>query len=248
MAYKIKSAIAREIFEAGSFDYYNGEFLVWDLPCAIFPINSVILIHKLKEDFPEFSMQDLSYQIGKMQSHRGNNLMVQRFGFEMSEKFIKDTLGKCELLGMGTLELLDFNIKDKSFTIVNTNNPYANQYLKVFGVQKNAVCHYLRGLCAGNFQAFFEDEEMLCIEVSCRTKGEQACVFQVRPKSKWDPNDPLVKRQSIRGRLPRKVFDEYYNWDSLVSDSAGAPRKKQQEANDKKRIDKVLEELKRSRI
>jgi len=220
----IRSAIVKEMFESGVFDIHNGEFLIWDMPTILYPLNSILLINLMKEKHPEITMGELNYQIGKMQSHRGNKVLTQRYGFKVDEKFMKDTFGKSELLGMGIFEFLDFDIDTKTFTVINPYNPYAHQYLKVFGIQKESVCHYLRGLCAGSFQAFFEDEEMLCVELSCIAKGDKTCVFRIKPVSKWDKENPVVKEQMIKNKLPNEVFEKYYSWDSLISRNAGRPK------------------------
>ena len=222
----IKSSLVKEMLTSGVIDIQNGELIAWDMPCILYPVNSVLLINIMKKRYPEMTMDELNYQIGKMQSHRGNRVLVQRFGFKANQKLMQEAFGKSEILGMGVFEFLSFDLENKVFVINNKCNSYAKQYLKVFGKQKEPVCHYLRGLCAGSFQAFFEDEEIVCIETSCIAKGDKECLFTIKPLSKWNVKDPLVKKQLIKHRLPLEVFNNYYSWDNLVSPDTGKPKKK----------------------
>ena len=243
----LRSSLVKEMLDSGVINYYNGEFLVWDVPSAIYPVNNIVLINAMKEKYPKISMAELNYQMGRMQSYRGNKVLVQRFGFEINEKLMKDCFGKSELLGMGTFEFIDFDAEKRTFTVMNLHNPYPHLYQKLFGMQKDTVCHYLRGLCAGSFQAFFEDEEMFCVEMCCTSKGDKACVFRIKPMNKWDKKNPVVKKQIIKNKLPKKVFEEYYVWDNLISKNAGKPKNEKERKLNEKRIMRLLEEFRRKK-
>lgn len=241
----IKSSMVKEMFDCGAMTIYQGEYLAWgDLPCMLIPINNIFLLSEIKQRYPKITMNELYYQMGKMQSHRGTEILVKRYGYKPNKKLMEDGFGKSELLGMGVFEFMDFDTENKSFTIINMTNPYAHQYLRTFGRQKHAVCHYLRGLCAGNFQPFWENEEMFAVELTCIAKGDPACIFEVKPKNKWDIKDPIVKKQIIKNRFPKKVFDEYYTWDKLVSRHAGMPKDKKQIEKDQKRLGKIIQNFK----
>lgn len=222
MMENIHSSLVREMLTSGTMDIRKGELLVWDMPCIMFPLNSVLLKDAMKDEHPEMSMAELNYQIGHMQSYRGNKVLVQRYGFSADEQFMRETFGKSEILGQGVFEFIDLDLENKVFTVRNKENPYAKQYLKVFGKQDHAVCHFLRGLCTGSFHAFF-DEELLGVETSCIARGNQECVITVKPKKKWDLSDPMVSAQVLKHKLPEMVLEEYYSWDKLVSVNAGKP-------------------------
>lgn len=244
MSNHLKSSIAKEMLESGILDIYQGNLLIWDSPGMLLPINTIILINKIKQEYPKITMDELYYQMGKMQSHRGHELLVKKYGYEPNQIFMEEGFGKSELLGMGIFEFIDFDPKNKSFTIINMTNPYAHQYLKTFGKQKHAVCHYLRGLCAGNFQPFWENTEMLAIELSCIAKGDPACVFKIIPKNKWNLKDPIVNKQIIRNRFPKKIFNDYYNWDTLVSRHAGKPKNQKDIEKNNKKLKKIIQDFK----
>jgi predicted hydrocarbon binding protein len=248
MTQYIRSTLVKEMLESGAFDLYRGEFLFWDIPGIPLPVNSWIIMNTMKDRYPEITMNELNYQLGKMQSHRGNKVLVQRFGYKINEKLMKDSFGKSETLGMGTFEFIGFDLENKIFTVINPNNPYPYHYMKLFGRQKEAVCHFLRGLCAGSFQAFFEDEEMFCVETDCVAKGDKACVFRVKPLSQWDMDDLVVKKQLITHKFDKKVFEEYYSWDNLISRHAGKPRDEKQLKEDNARILKIVKEYKRQKL
>jgi len=161
---------------------------------------------------------------------------------------MKEAFGNSEILGMGIFEFIDFDLENKTFTVINPHNPYAHQYFKAFGKQEDVVCHYLRGLCAGSFQSFFDDDEMTCIELACVAKGDKACVFRIKPLSKLDKNDPAINKQIIKHKLPQDVFDKYYTWDMLVSRHIGKPKDEKQRVLDEKRLAKLVKEFKEKRI
>jgi predicted hydrocarbon binding protein len=246
MNYYINSPITREIIESGILNFYLGELLVWDIPCEISPINNTILLNYIKEKFPKISMNELYYQLGKMQSHRGNKIMIKKFGFKKDKKLMVDSFGKSEILGTGIFEFLEFDLKNKKFTVINPISPYANQYLKMFGKRKNAVCHHQRGLCAGSFQAFFEDTEMVCIETSCIAKGDKACIFTIKPKNQWNTKNPIVKKQLIKHKIPKKIFEHYYNVEKLESKNSRTPKNKNEILKDKKRIREIIDKAKKT--
>ena len=123
---------------------------------------------------------------------------------------------------------------------MNPTNPYPRHLLFVFGKQDKASCHYLRGLTAGSFEAFF-DEEMLSIELSCISKGDKACVFKIKPLSKWDQSDPLVFEQKVKNRLPKDIFEKFFSWDQLVSTDESASKE-----DYRKRIQELAEEMKKT--
>ena len=226
MANDIQSSIVRELVDSGIISIKNGEFIMWDIPGILLPLNSVLLLNVLKEQHPHISIQDLNYQVGKMHSHRGNNVLIRRFGYSPDKKLMQESFGKSELLGMGLFEFLDFDAGRKVFTVSNSRTPYARQCLKVFGKQKFPVCHYLRGLVAGSFQAFYEDEPLLGVELACIARGDPACMFRVKPEKDWDSSDPLVERQRVHDPLPEDVFDKLYSWENLISPDAGKPFQK----------------------
>lgn len=61
----------------------------------------------------------------------------------------------------------------------------AEEYLKMYGSNSEAVCWTLVGYASGYCSGFF-GQEAVCVETKCVAKGDPYCEYEVRAKDEWD--------------------------------------------------------------
>ncbi len=180
----------------------EGKLFIWNVPMFFHCLELMpTLLHNSKD---KKFITEIFYYIGKLQAFNGTNILIKRFGISASntKTFMQLFIDQGIMLGLSKGE----------FAILNENKPhilfmgkvnFASKYKKMYGKQKEAVCHYMRGLIAGGLEAIFQPKDRLfVVEVKCAAKGDKNCVFEAKPESEW--NNELFKKQYI-------PEPEYYN-------------------------------------
>ncbi len=80
--------------------------------------------------------------------------------------------------GYGSIEWVElFNNGEKGVVRIR-NSPFAEEYLKMYGKADRPICHYLRGLLSGGFQAR-HGKEYSVEETVCKATGlAMECLFR----------------------------------------------------------------------
>lgn len=87
------------------------------------------------------------------------------------------------------------------------------QHLKHFGTEKHNVCWFLEGFVSGYAGATI-GHTALCLEITCRGKGDPTCSWQVKPASEWGESgkelSEFLHSIDIRGRIDllEQIVDE----------------------------------------
>jgi|YelNatPaOPRAMG01_1025707.scaffolds.fasta_scaffold200037_1 predicted hydrocarbon binding protein len=137
----------------------------------------IILQEKIKKEFGKKGLK-LIYETGKV----GFNDLLRRIEKFTSKKEELQSLwlSVFKICGIGNLEIIEID-REKFKAILQTNkNPFAREYLKEYGKQKEGVDYLTAGIIAGFFSRFFE-KEVECEEKSCIAKGNVYCSFVVKP-------------------------------------------------------------------
>lgn len=138
----------------------------------------IVLQERIKKEFGKKGLK-LIYETGKIGF---NDLLRYIEKFTSKKEEVQSLwLNVLKVCGIGNLEIIEVN-KEKLKAILQTNkNPFAREYLKEFGKQKEGVDYLTAGIIAGFFTRFFE-KEVECEEKSCIAKGNVYCSFVVKGK------------------------------------------------------------------
>ncbi len=188
-----------------SFD--DGKFIMGGVLGMPVPMNSLVLLYKLTTGIDKKRNKDILFQVGKIQCYGALEFYIAKFGYKTKKESIEMVRQQVALIGYGNLEFQAVDVEKRVMFLKNTNTPFASLYRRVCGVQKEAIDEFLRGICAGLFEEIIKqetgkEEDMVAIEKSCIAKGDSCCTFEVRPRSNWNLDDPLVKEQ-----MPTTEFD-----------------------------------------
>ncbi len=149
-------------------------------------IPSIINIESVKKEliglFGERSADSILYMIGKEDgSKRSHKIMKQvKGGFE--EK-IRITLDIASVTGWGKIELIEANEKKKYALFESRNTFESHIELLENKKHKKPVCRVLSGLMA-SYASTILKKDVDVIELKCRGKGDEKCVFLVYPPEK----------------------------------------------------------------
>ena len=70
-------------------------------------------------------------------------------------------------------------------------------YKKLYGTQKKAVNHYMRGMVSGANEALFANKTLFTIETACIARGNKECVFEMKPIEEFKKTN-LFKEQYFK--------------------------------------------------
>jgi predicted hydrocarbon binding protein len=140
------------------------------------PMNQLSIFQKKVEE--KFGQKGLTliYETSK-QSFFEFIKKVEKFA-DNRKKFFDVLLNLIRQFGFGNIEVVE--IKEFQAIVQVKNNPFAREYVKLFGFQKKGVDYLLAGILAGYFSKIF-DKNVECKEKTCIAKGEAYCNFIVKP-------------------------------------------------------------------
>ena len=140
----------------------------------------VVLQEKIKKEFRKKGLK-LIYETGK--GGFNDLLMVVEKFTSKKEEFQRLWLNIFRTCGIGNLEIVEIDKENFKATLRMDKNPFAKEYLRECGKQKEGVDYLTAGIIAGFFSRFFE-KEVECEEKSCIAKGNACCSFAVKPSEK----------------------------------------------------------------
>ncbi|MEM5852754.1 MAG: 4-vinyl reductase [Candidatus Aenigmatarchaeota archaeon] len=159
------------------FSILNGEFKILEKNFYFQPIKSLAIFQeKLWKKSRRVGLE-LIYETSK-EGFVDFIRDIKRFA-ESREKFFNVLLNLVTHFGFGNLEIIEVNEKEKKAVVEVKNNPFAKEYVKIFGAQKKCVDYMLAGIIAAYFSEFFE-KNVECEEESCIAKRNLVCKFIVK--------------------------------------------------------------------
>jgi len=143
------------------------------------------LIDNLGWDVARGIMGRVGYQCGRNDARQ----LRMRYSWPTDEEWLLAGTQLHYLAGMVKVDLSKVDIsrdKSKFFMAGSWIGSYeAEQNLKHFGVVNQTVCWTLEGYATGYATEFF-GKRIICMETSCRGKGDPACTFEMRAEADWD--------------------------------------------------------------
>ena len=94
------------------------------------------------------------------------------------EGMIKTLQDIFNLYGLGSLEIIELDNKNKKAVIKIKDSSIAQEYVKKNGKSKNPVCTLTAGVLAGMF-SYIMNQKIECIETKCLAQGASECVFKI---------------------------------------------------------------------
>lgn len=164
--------------------FNQGTLKIIGVYTRVWPIFSLVFLEKLfEENFGKKNVDDLLYLIGETQSYNASLWTVQKVGIprEGNElKIFKETAGHTELVGVGVTDIIRFDFKNKLIVVTIKNNIFCKQFKEFFGIQKEAVDHYVRGLMGG-LGKFVFNEEVIVAQNECPSMGKSKSIYKIFP-------------------------------------------------------------------
>lgn len=173
--------------------YSENNLLIWGIPG--FAVSQFIFIYlqKLLEANYGKNGKDVMYETGRQTGFMTTEMLKQRFGHKDMEKLFKIAVEQTELVGYGKLRLVNVDSEKKHF-FVNIESNIAKEYARMFGLQKEPVCYFLRGAIAGCVNSI-TNEELICVETNCMVSGKSTCEFVVKPLKDFGVIKPEIENQ-----------------------------------------------------
>ena len=189
----MKSGFLQRILIAKLFTYKDGRLLLMDVPCYLWSLNVLVLMHRFLED--EFGQQGRSilFKVMETQCILAAKMTQKRFGFS-GLKAIKMQLEQGEMIGGGETELIRADVKKPEF-IVKVKSTFAEEYKNTFGLRQHPVDDMILGAYTGLFQEQTGNKKLVCIETQCIATGKPYCEFVIREKGTFDIRKPDIARQ-----------------------------------------------------
>jgi predicted hydrocarbon binding protein len=122
---------------------------------------------------------DLIYDVAK-ESFLGLSSDLEKFS-ENRGKFFDVLANVIKNMGFGEIEIVQVRPEQHVAIVQLKYNPFAKEYVKRFGFQKQNLDYHVAGMIAGYFTKFF-GTEVECKEDSCMGRGQPTCKFTVRWK------------------------------------------------------------------
>lgn len=200
MAFRLPPAILQKVLRFSAIKHEGGKFFLWEIPCFISELYTFVYLQRLLEDkLGQKGAHSILYNMGFLQAIKGIKMITERFGYAKSisdkDKLLEFNSGQGELVGTGRIKLVRKDYK-KSIFISRISSPIAEEYKKFFGIQKNSIDCFLRGLAAGAFEGII-GKKMFSVETQCLATGKSYCEFVTKPMKSWSKEDCLFRIQSI---------------------------------------------------
>lgn len=140
------------------------------------PIQQLVIFQKnIEKKFGKKGL-DLIYESGR-ESFFQMSKDMEKFS-ESRDRFHEAMINIIKHFGFGNLEILEIKQEELKAKIIVKDNPFAKEYVKLFGYQKNCLDYMLSGIIAGYFSNFFR-KNVKCREDTCIGKKDLMCEFIV---------------------------------------------------------------------
>lgn len=187
MAFNPPPAILQKIMAFKALRHENGQFLFFNIPSTILPVQtSVYLCRSLIKQFGEEAAQKILYDTARFQANMGMKIVNERFGYAESfgdkKKLLEFNLGQLAVLGLGEFRITRIDLMTNDM-LIEGSCPFAEEYKRIFGLQKNPVDVYVAGVLAGGGSAMV-GENLITMETSCIAQGKKQCEFVIKSVSR----------------------------------------------------------------
>ncbi len=202
MAFNPPPAILQRVLRFKALKHeQGGKLSLWGTPGVLNTnITESYLQRLIGKVYGEKECMSVFYTLGVFQGRDAFRMISKNFGyaetFHDKKKLLEFQTGQSVVVGRGDFswERMDF---EKNIFVAKGASPHAEEYRKLFGVQKVPVDHFLRGVTA----AFIEEtikKKVFCVEKRCVANGNEYCELVTKPVDSWDKNDRDFTEQSIK--------------------------------------------------
>ncbi len=200
-----------------NFKVGNGNLYIWTVPMIF---HSATVLPKLYyESKNKKKIKEIFYYMGKLESFNGTIVLIKRFGMKHNQKsFLQLFLDQGVMLGIARGKIYQKESKIPRVVIGGKVN-YGHFYKEQYGLQKEPVCYYMRGVLAGGVEAIYSRKDLFCVETECVAKGDSICKFEIKPIADWK-GDPLFKKQFRQKPAYYEKFTAVENLSSLLTEKS----------------------------
>ncbi|MBI5553561.1 MAG: hypothetical protein HY917_02360 [Candidatus Diapherotrites archaeon] len=167
--------------------YSDGNFWLVHLPFMLVPVELMVAL--LRRNDADLN-QEIYYAIKEATLRHLLRQFDLNFGLQ-GQKAIEFIQAFFTASGWGTIHSLDSDVSRKRAILVVEHSPFA---MALKGKTKLEVDHYLRGLLAGIFSAYFAQNSD-CVEVKCMGLGAPHCEFLIKPSGQFKLDSVMTRRQ-----------------------------------------------------
>lgn len=179
-----------KLIGARAINFKDGKLRIMDVEGVIFPTPIFSLQqYLLMKDVGREKCLSIFYTLGELQAYMGSSQMIKRFGIKPTIKNYESSLiHQSEMIGTGKVELIKADVSNQEYSFKVYRCCWAEEYIKLFGKQKECTCFFMSGLLAGGLEGTF-NEKVIAVEKSCIAKGDKECFFEVRKKFPKEEKD-----------------------------------------------------------
>lgn len=156
-----------KFFGKKDIQFGDGSFKLKSVAGINMPVYGLVIFNKILEQLDKKSKEDIERAMAKK--------FISSVGSVAIQKDLKSILSSLEIFGYGRF---DIKVSGQNKTIVtNENNPYASDYLQLFGRTKETLDKFVCYL----IEEVFKINKRNCSvkETSCRAKGDKLCTFEL---------------------------------------------------------------------
>ena len=168
--------------ETGQIEITDGHIKLFNVDMSMMPASTYANLHKKVCDLGEKG-RNTFYEVGKDQIKSVFSAFDQGYNVKIMdvETFMKLFAPSLNVAGWRKISFKNFDYDGKGETTITIkNNPYAKIYKEKFGLQKQGVDDYSRGLFAAGMVAVTGKKLSLCSETKCIAKGDDCCEFKIK--------------------------------------------------------------------
>lgn len=182
---KIEKAEMSNLMKFLSNKYKNRVFSFSDKGIHLFDINGMItpieilslLAYTTIRKFGD-GVTKIFYEVGKEEGKELISQIKEKVTFREDFSSLSMAFESIGLVGLGSVEIIRSDMKNKNFILKVKDNYLARKYLKFFGIQKKGIDYYLSGILAGIATGLL-NENMDAFEDKCLVQGSPYCVFEI---------------------------------------------------------------------
>jgi predicted hydrocarbon binding protein len=170
------SRFLRKLLLARRASFEEGEIKILEKHFYMLPIFDIMAFQHDSKKKIGTKILKLMYKNGKLTAE-DTVAHFEKLGVKKGQ-LINIWINWVNMYGIAYLEIIHINNEKPEVRIRSKKSPFAKEYLKRYGKQKEPVDYILSGAIAGFFSKYF-GKDVECKEVSCVAKGEKYCQFVI---------------------------------------------------------------------
>lgn len=174
------------------FKVEDGKLELLGIKGRLYPLLTLAIMEEfLKENFDEKRIADALYLIGEAQSYHATKWMVKKVGIPLEGnelKIFRETAGHSEIMGLGIVDIVRFDIKNKTATVKVSNNDFYPISQSLFG-NRPLTDNFLRGIVGGVLHFLFQKPVVVACEPRKIQGGGVETIYNVVTQERAERDD-----------------------------------------------------------